>query len=82
MFACLLLAKTCKYVQKCANKAFFLGIITAEPKEKNKGLIYQLLDFQPFNCGVGEIRTREPLLATTRFPGVRRDYLTYWNLSV
>ena len=25
-------------------------------------------DFQGFDCGVGEIRTREPLLATTRFP--------------
>lgn len=37
-------------------------------------------DFQGLNCGVGEIRTREPLLATTRFPGVPLQPLEHHSL--
>lgn len=35
-----------------------------------------------FLCGVGEIRTREPLLATTRFPGVQLQLVFLCCLSI
>lgn len=39
-------------------------------------------DFQGFDCGVGEIRTREPLLATTRFPGVPLQPLEHHSMCL